>query len=252
MKKFIFATLLAASFAPAAFAQARCDVDMIDNNNRILNTFSGRTDRWGTCSAVRDCEADARRVRTTVRCVERRVTRPDPRPYPIPNPRPIPIPRDILEVTVVAEDTLLRLSGYSVSDIQYECERNAPWGSFDEVTIVTNNANVRYLSNAWLSSRQEFCRAVANNVETYSRSSGYVSAYGDMDRRSFSLSASSKAEALAQCADEYRRSGLRSIDEIRLTVNSGRPLFARSYSTWWDNSAKVCNEVMKMIDQSIW
>jgi hypothetical protein len=249
MKKFLFASLLAASFAPAAFAQARCEVDMIDNNNRVLNTFSGRTDRWGTCSAVRDCEMDARRVRTTVRCVERRITRPDPRPNPRPNP--IPQPRDFLEVTVLAEDTLLRLSGYTVNDIQRECERNAPWGSTDEVTIVTNNSNVRFLSNAWLSSRQEFCRAVVNNIDTYSRSYGYVSAYGDMDRMSFTLSASSKAEALAQCADAYRRSGMRSIDEIRLTVNNGRPLMARSYS-WWDNAAEVCHEVMKLVDQSVW
>ncbi len=248
--KLLIATAFLALTAQESFAQRRplCEVQMVDSTGRVLDTFSGQTDGNGICrDALRECNLAAQGLRTRVSCIESRV-RPDPRP----NPNPYP-PTNDLDVTVILDNSVMQLRGYSVSDINSQCMRSVPFGSFDKMTLVTNNSNVRHLTTySWWRDAREICGEVTRNLDTYSRSiRGIIDVYGDMERQPFSIRAYSKAEALAQCADAYRLSRLSSVDDMSLSVNNGAYRRVTTYS-WWRNASEVCNEVMKVIDQTVY
>jgi hypothetical protein len=266
--KLLIATALLVLSAQESFAQRRplCEVQMVDSTGRVLDTFSGQMDGNGICrDALRECNLAAQGVRTRVSCIESRV-RPDPRPNPnpFPNPRPDPRPNPNpypnpypptvdLDVTVVLENSVMQLRGYSVADINSQCLRQVPFGSFDKMTLVTNNSNVRFLTTySWWRDAREICGEVSRNIDLYSRSiRGFVDVYGDMERQPFSIRAYSKAEALAQCADAYRTTRTSMVDEINLSVNNSAYRRLTTYS-WWKNASEVCNEVMKVIDQTVY
>jgi hypothetical protein len=256
--KLLIATALLVLSAQESFAQRRplCEVQMVDGTGRVLDTFSGQTDGNGICrDALRECNLAAQGVRTRVSCIESRV-RPDPRPNPnpYPNPRPNPYPpTSDLDVTVILDNTVMQMRGYSVADINSQCMRQAPFGMFDKMSIVTNNSNVRFLTTySWWRDAYEICGEVARNIDVYSRNiRGMIDVYGDIERQPFSIRAYSKAEALAQCADAYRATRSSSVDEINLSVNNGPYRRLTTYS-WWRNASEVCNEVMKVIDQTVY
>lgn len=262
--KLLIATAFLVLSAQETFAQRRplCEVQMVDGTGRVLDTFSGPLDGNGICrDALRECNLAAQGVRARVSCVESRV-RPDPRPNPNPYPNPRPDPRPNpnpypptadLDVTVVLENSVMQLRGYSVADINAQCLRQAPFGRFDKMTLVTNNANVRFLTTySWWRDSREICSEVTRYLDVYSRNiRGMIDVYGDMERQPFSIRAYSKAEALAQCAEAYRLSGLSFVDEMTFSVNNGPTRRVTSYS-WWKNASEVCNEVMKVIDQTVY
>jgi len=262
--KLLIATALLVLSAQESFAQRRplCEVQMVDSTGRVLDTFSGQTDGNGICrDALRECNLAAQGLRTRVSCVESRrspIPNPRPNPNPYPNPRPNPNPNPYppttdLDVTVILDNSVMQLRGYSVSDINSQCMRQVPFGSFDKMTLVTNNSNVRFLTTySWWRDAREICGEVTRNLDTYSRNiRGMIDVYGDMERQPFSIRAYSKAEALAQCADAYRISRLSSVDEINLSVNNSAYRRLTTYS-WWRNASEVCNEVMKVVDQTVY
>lgn len=262
--KLLIATALLVLSAQESFAQRRplCEVQMVDSTGRVLDTFSGQQDGNGICrDALRECNQAAQGVRTRVSCIESRVRpdpRPNPNPYPNPRPNPNPYPNPYppttdLDVTVILEDSVMQLRGYSSADINSQCMRQVPFGSFNKMTLVTNNSNVRHVTSySWWRDAREICGEVSRNLDMYSRSiRGLIDVYGTMERVPFSIRAYSKAEALAQCADAYRMTRASDVDEITLSVNNGANRRLSTYS-WWRDASEVCNEVMKVIDQTVY
>jgi hypothetical protein len=262
MKKTLLAALALIAAAPAAFAYT-CRVDMVDMRGRLLDTFYGREDYNGMCrDGLRDCNRELRlrglNPGVTGRCVLNNNTpnpipNPIPNPYPNPIPNPYPNPRMDLDVSLIVENQLVVLHGYSNGDIFNQCmNANIPFGSVDEITMVTNNSRVRRLTTSgWWSNRQDVCNVVMQNLDlTGNPGRTYIQAYGSFENRAFNLNASTKAEALSQCFDAYRATGLSQSDELTIGVANSQ-MRRITTSGWWNNTGMVCNEVMKAIDAVI-
>ncbi len=251
MKKTLLAALTLMAALPSAFAYT-CRVDMVDMRGRVIDTFYAQEDFRGTCrDGLRDCNREMRtRGVPGADCVVRQG--PGPGPGPGSGTGPGPGPRMDLEVTLMVESTLMELRGFSNSDIYNQCMTQVPFGSVDEIVMVTNNSRVRRLTtNGWWSNRQDVCNVVMQNLDFSGRQGRMIiDAYGSFENRPFNIRANTNAEALPQCVREYQISGLFQSDELSVAVGN-MPMRRITTGGWWNNGGAVCHEVMKVIDSVI-
>lgn len=93
MKKLILAAAMVVS-ASSAFAQMRCEVDMIDSRGRLITTIRAIDMNDGCKEGMKACRLEIRQrnLYGSADCVQRTVSVPNPRPYPDTNPYPRPYP----------------------------------------------------------------------------------------------------------------------------------------------------------------
>jgi hypothetical protein len=90
MKKLLILSLIALSATPA-FARL-CNVEMVSNTGRVLDTFLDRDD--DCAEAMRECKTQIRLRGYTRGLADCYLRRPNPAPIPQPIPQPIPRPTD--------------------------------------------------------------------------------------------------------------------------------------------------------------
>lgn len=258
-----FLLIAATTILSAQAAQAYvCQVELVDNRGYVLDVFTAQTDINGQCrDGLRDCNKELRTRNIQGSCRTRSNPTPfpptpnpyppiptpvPPRPTPGPVPRPTPRPGYGLEVTAIIENSVVVLQGRSNSDIYNQCMQQAPNSSSDEIVIVTNNSPVQRLTTGgWWRNAADACTVIMNNITPSDNFRSYIDAYGTVESRQISIRAENKAEALAQCYAQVSNMG--SADELTLGVNQA-PLRRVTTGGWWDNSGKICTEIMKVID----
>jgi hypothetical protein len=258
MKKllFILATLTLSAQAAHAYM---CQVDLVDNRGRVVDSFRAQTDMNGACrDGLRDCNREMRVRGIQGQCVTRNNPAPNPNPYPNPNPNPYPNPNPNpypgnygMTVTAIVENTLVVLQGYSNGDIFNQCMQRVPNTAVDEITMVTNNSAVRRLvnSSSYWNRAADTCTVIMNNISNEASYNTMIDVYGTLENRPLSIRASSKADALSQCYSQSANIG--QIDDMSISVNNSPLRVLRNQSSYWKNAGQVCLVVMQQIDQIV-
>ncbi|GEM_PF-3340664 len=264
MKKFLFTIATLVLSAQAAHAYI-CQVDLLDNRGRLLDTFTAQAEMNGACrDGLRDCNREMRTRGIQGQCVTR--TNPGPNPYPnpnpgpnpnpypnpnpnpYPNPNPGPNPSYGMTVTAIVENTLVVLQGVSNGDLYNQCMQRVPNSAVDEITMVTNNGAVRRLvnSSSYWNRATDTCNVIMSNIVNEASYNTMIDVYGSLENRQLSIRASSKADALSQCYSQAANMG--QIDDMSISVNNSPLRQLRNNSSYWKNAGQICLVVMQQID----
>ena len=260
MKKLIVFGLL--SLSAQAFAQT-CYVDMVDNYNRVVRTFTGFGDANTCLEGMKECRKsirfdysnNPRYPNGSLDCRRSGGYNPAPNPYPTPTPTPNPYPTYGVTVSGVIEDNAFTFVARDASDLYINCLSNirtVMYSSSDELFFsVNNNRFVTTQTSGWYNDTQ-----ICSILEQEARRA-VMTAYtppmrvvGSLERAPFQIQAFDRATLLTECISVFASTRQASTDELTFSLN-GAPFQRVTTSGWWNSPARACKAMIQNIDNQL-
>jgi hypothetical protein len=274
MKKILVLGLL--SLSAAAFSQT-CEVDMVQNGNRVIRTFRAYGNDNTCIEGMKECRKSIRLdysnnpqyPNNSLDCVRRGDYNPptnpnpypptNPNPYPPTNPNPYPptnpYPSYGVTVTGMIEDNLFTISARDASELYFNCLtdiRHVMQGSSDELFFSANNGRfVNTSTSGWYNDTQ-ICSVIEQEArrQVQTNYTSPIRVVGSLERAPFQLQAYDRSSLLTECVTALTNTRQGQTDEITFSLN-GAPFQRITTSGWWNTPARACKAMILNIDNQL-
>lgn len=258
---FIAAVLTLSS---SAFASL-CEVDMVDNYNRVITTFRSYDSFDGCKESMKECRKEIRLTNRVGRanCVRANSvpTPPAPRPVPPshrPNPRPVPpIPSYGVTANGYLENRLFEFYGRDAAELYINCLNEMPRvrsGNIDDLFYTVNGNDYKSVYNtASYYSDTQICSILEQEARSSygTQTIRYTRVLGTLEKSTFEFEGNSRSELLNQCHLSITNLKLGDTDDMSYSVNGSSFNHLRNSASYWKSPEQVCRVLLRDLNSKL-